>query len=138
MNTTPKQKAFLCRRFTPVIEAELEKRFDLDIHREDTVLTPFDIANRGNGAEVLFVTATEMVNADVIRLLRPGLKTIATLSVGYEHIDMAAARSLAPDPRHRGPGQGRCTCQPSVISFELARCHASVVRDDGFQVWHRR
>ena len=110
MNTTPMQKAFLCRRFTPAIEAKLEKRFDLDINREDTVLTPSDIANRANGAEVLFVTATEVVNADVIRSLRPGLKTIATLSVGYEPIDMAAARSLAPDPRHRGPGQGRCSC----------------------------
>lgn len=100
MNTTPMQKAFLCRRFTPVIEAELQKRFDLYINREDTVLTPSDIANRANGAEVLFVTATEGVNADVIRKLQPALKTIATLSVGYDHIDMAAARSFGMNVLH--------------------------------------
>lgn len=94
MSTNPIQKAFLCRRFTPPIEAELRKRFDLEINLEDTVLMPSDIVNRANGAEVLFVTATEVVNSDVLRRLQSSLKTIATLSVGYDHIDMAAARAL--------------------------------------------
>lgn len=100
MSTNPIQKAFLCRRFTPPIEAELRKRFDLEINLEDTVLMPSDIVNRANGAEVLFVTATEVVNADVLRRLQPSLKTIATLSVGYDHIDMAAARSLGIQVLH--------------------------------------
>lgn len=94
MSTHPLQKAFLCRRFTPAIEAELSQRFDLEINVEDTVLTPSGIASRAHGAEVLFVTATEAITAEVLRKLQPGLKTIATLSVGYDHIDMAAARSL--------------------------------------------
>lgn len=88
------QKAFLCRRFTPPIETELRRRFDLEINEDDTVLNASEIARRAEGAEVLFVTATETVNADVIRKLQPRLKTIATLSVGFDHIDMAAARSF--------------------------------------------
>lgn len=100
MSTNPIQKAFLCRRFTPPIEAELRKRFDLEINLEDTVLMPSDIVNRANGAEVLFVTATEVVNSDVLRMLQSSLKTIATLSVGYDHIDMAAARSLGIQVLH--------------------------------------
>ena len=86
-------KAFLCRRFTRNIETELRKRFDLEINEDDSVLTAAEIASKAEGAEVLFVTATESVNADVIRKLQPQLKTIATLSVGFDHIDMAAARS---------------------------------------------
>jgi lactate dehydrogenase-like 2-hydroxyacid dehydrogenase len=93
MSMHPRQKAFLCRRLTAAIETALEKRFDLEVNLEDTVLTPAAIARRAGGAEVLFVTATETVNTDVIRALRPGLKTIATLSVGYDHIDMQAARA---------------------------------------------
>ena len=93
MSTNPIQKAFLCRRFTPAIETELKARFALEINREDSVLTPSDIGDRAHGVQVLFVTATEEVTADVIRKLQPGLKIIATLSVGYDHIDMAAARS---------------------------------------------
>jgi lactate dehydrogenase-like 2-hydroxyacid dehydrogenase len=90
----PLQRAFLCRRFTPTIEAELHRRFDLEVNQDDTVLAPSEIARRAEGAQVLFVSATEMVNADVIRKLQPHLKTIATLSVGFDHIDMAAARSF--------------------------------------------
>ncbi|MEN3367398.1 MAG: hypothetical protein V7606_4672 [Burkholderiales bacterium] len=86
-------KAFLCRRFTRNIEAELRSRFDLEVNDDDSVLTSAAIASKAEGAEVLFVTATEAVNADVIRKLRPHLKTVATLSVGFDHIDMAAARA---------------------------------------------
>jgi glyoxylate reductase len=89
----PLQRAFLCRRFTTTIETELRRRFDLQVNRDDTILPPAEIARSADGAEVLFVTATESVNADVIRKLQPRLKTIATLSVGFDHIDMAAARS---------------------------------------------
>ena len=100
MSTNPIQRAFMCRRFTSPVEAELRKRFDLEINLEDTVLMPSDIVNRANGAEVLFVTATEVVNSDVLRRLQSSLKTIATLSVGYDHIDMAAARSLGIQVLH--------------------------------------
>jgi lactate dehydrogenase-like 2-hydroxyacid dehydrogenase len=93
-NSYPLQKAFLCRRFTPSIEAELAKRFNLEVNRDDAVLTAAETASKAEGATVLFVTATETINADVIRRLQPALKTIATLSVGYDHIDMAAARSF--------------------------------------------
>jgi len=94
MSANSLQKAFLCRRFTSAIEKELRKRFELEVNQEDTVLTPSDIQNRALGAEVLFVTATELVTAEVMRKLQPDLKIIATLSVGYDHIDMAAARTF--------------------------------------------
>lgn len=86
-------KAFLCRRFTPAIEAELHQRFDLAANPEDSVLRPAQIIDMAAQAEVLFVTATETVNADVIRALQPQLRIIATLSVGFDHIDLEAARS---------------------------------------------
>lgn len=89
----PLPPAFLCRRFTPAIEAELHRRFRLSVNAGDSVLPPAGIADRAQGAEVLFVTATEAVSADVIRSLQPHLKIIATLSVGFDHIDMAAARA---------------------------------------------
>lgn len=83
----------MCRRFTPAIEAELHERFELKLNFADSVLKPVEIAERAKGAEVLFVTATEVVNAEVIRALQPELKIIATLSVGFDHIDLDAARA---------------------------------------------
>jgi lactate dehydrogenase-like 2-hydroxyacid dehydrogenase len=100
MRANPIQKAFLCRRFTPAIEAELRARFALEVNPDDAVLAPSVIAGRARGAEVLFVTATEDITAEVMRQLQPALKVIATLSVGYDHIDMAAARSLGVKVLH--------------------------------------
>jgi lactate dehydrogenase-like 2-hydroxyacid dehydrogenase len=94
------QKAFLCRRFTPAIETELGRRFDLQVNEGDGVLAPAEIARRAAGAEVLLVTATEAVTAEVMRALQPGLKAIATLSVGHDHIDMAAAQALGIQVLH--------------------------------------
>lgn len=100
MNQHARRKAFLCRRFTPNVEAELRKRFDLTVNEDDSVLKPAEIAGRARGTDILFVSATETVNADVIRALQPALKVIATLSVGYDHIDLAAARAAGIDVLH--------------------------------------
>jgi glyoxylate reductase len=87
-----KPRAFLCRRFTPAVEAELHRRYDLAVNEDDTILPPQRIAQLAAGAEVLFATATESVNAELIQHLSPALKSIATLSVGYNHIDLDEAR----------------------------------------------
>jgi lactate dehydrogenase-like 2-hydroxyacid dehydrogenase len=94
MTDNPLHRAFLCRRFTPTIETALHARFNLEVNQDDSVLSSSEIARRAAGAQVLFVSATEAVTADVIRTLQPHLKTIATLSVGFDHIDMAVARSF--------------------------------------------
>jgi glyoxylate reductase len=87
------KKAFMCRRFTSTTEAELRDRFNLQVNPHDKVLSPTEIANMAQGANVLFVTATETINAGVIAALQSDLKIIATLSVGFDHIDMSAARA---------------------------------------------
>jgi glyoxylate reductase len=84
--------AFLCRRFTPRAEEALRERFALTVNDDDSILSPSQIAARARGSEVLFVTATESLRADTLAQL-PRLRTIATLSVGHDHIDLAAARA---------------------------------------------
>jgi len=87
--------AFLCRRYTPAIETESGRHLHFAINREDAVLKPFDAANGADGAEVLFVIATEVGNVDVIRRLQASLKTIATLYAGYDQ--EGAAQCLVPE-----------------------------------------
>ncbi|GAB2913057.1 D-glycerate dehydrogenase [Paralcaligenes sp. KSB-10] len=93
MSQIKQSKAFLCRRFTPVIEKQLAQRFNLVFNTDDCIIAPEEIMQRAKGVEVLFVTATEFIDANVVRHLAPELKTIATLSVGHDHIDLAAAKS---------------------------------------------
>ena len=93
MPATDRPRAYLCRRFTPAVEAALRERFMLEVNEDDSILPPAEIARRAQGAEVLFVSATESLRAETLALLLPALRTVATLSVGYDHIDLAAARS---------------------------------------------
>lgn len=100
MTTYTRPQAFLCRRFTAAIEAELQQRFDVFRNEQDSVLTPEQIIERAQGCNVLFVTATESVSAEVIRALAPRLGIIATLSVGFDHIDLEAARAAGVQVLH--------------------------------------
>lgn len=93
MNLPPRPRAFLCRRFTPAVESALQARFALQVNDDDAILPSAEIARRAEGCELLFVSATEAVDAAAIAQLAPTLRVIATLSVGHDHIDLAAARA---------------------------------------------
>ena len=68
---------------------------------------------------------TEQVNEHVLRQLAPTLRYVATLSVGYDHIDMAAARELGigvlhtpdvlSDALRRGRNDADAQCMPPWI-----------------------
>lgn len=100
MTLSPRPRAFLCRRFTPAVESALRERFALQVSDDDSILPSADIARRAEGCELLFVSATEAVDAATIVQLAPTLRVIATLSVGYDHIDMAAARAAGVQVLH--------------------------------------
>ena len=139
MPAPPLKKAFLCRRFTSAIEAELRVRFELGINLDDTVLTSSNIQDRALGAEVLFVTATELVTAEVMRKLQPHLKIIATLSVGYDHIDMEAARSFGIQVLHT-PDVLSDACAEIALLLILNSCRRGyeadrMVRSNAWPGW---
>lgn len=100
MTLSPRPRAFLCRRFTPAVESALRERFALQVNDDDSILPSAEIARRAQGCELLFVSATEAVNAATIAQLASTLRVIATLSVGYDHIDMAAARAAGVQVLH--------------------------------------
>ena len=92
MTSSPLRKAFAARRFTEAYEQAMDARFAVTRNLSDQVLAPAALAKAAEGAEVLFCSLTEKVNAEVIAHLAPTLKVIATLSVGVEHVDLEAAK----------------------------------------------
>ena len=93
MSIVPQKRAYLCRRLTEPVEAALHERFALEVNAGDRILPAAVIAREARGAEVLFVTATERIDATVLAALAPTLAIVATLSVGHDHIDLDAARA---------------------------------------------
>lgn len=120
-------RAFLCRRFTPAVEAALRERFELDLNEDDSILAPSDMVRRAQQAQVLFVTATESVRADAFARL-PQLRAVATLSVGHDHIDLAAARSAGVAVLHT-PDVLSDACADTAMMLLLNACRRALEGD---------
>lgn len=135
----PRPRAFLCRRFTPAVEALLHARFLLAINEDDAILSASAIAGRAAGCDILLVTATEPVDASVFAALAPSLRIVATLSVGHDHIDMAAARAAGVAVLHT-PDVLSDACAEIALMLLLNACRRGfeadrLVRSGGWAGW---
>jgi glyoxylate reductase len=128
MTLPDRPRAFLCRRFTPAVEAALHERFALTVNDDDTILPSAEIARRAAGCSVLFVSATEAIDADTIARLAPALRTIATLSVGHDHIDTAAARAAGVKVLHT-PDVLSDACAEIALMLLLNACRRGLEAD---------
>jgi len=137
--TATKPKAYLCRRFPKAIEAALRERYELQVNTDDSILRPEQIAQSAQGSEILFASATEQINADVLRQLSPTLRYVATLSVGYNHIDMATAQALGIGVLHT-PDVLSDACAEIAMMLMLNACRRGyeadrMVRTDSWPGW---
>ena len=128
MTTTDRPRAFLCRRFTAPVEAALQERFALQVNEDDSLLSSSDIACRAQGCELLFVSATEAVDAGTIRALAPALRIIATLSVGHDHIDLQVAREAGVRVLHT-PDVLSDACAEVALMLLLNACRRGFEAD---------
>jgi lactate dehydrogenase-like 2-hydroxyacid dehydrogenase len=85
------RRAYAARRFTSAYELAMDARYEVTRNMSDEALGPEALVRAALGSEVLFCCLTEKINAEVIGHLAPTLKVIANLSVGLDHIDLAAA-----------------------------------------------
>ncbi len=81
------------RRLPQACEARLAARFDVRLGDDSAAYTPDSLARHAAGATALIVTPSEALSAAAIAALPASVKIISTSSVGFEHIDLAAARA---------------------------------------------
>ena len=81
------------RRLVKAAEDRLAARYQFRHGDDEAVFTPELVAAFAEGASGLICTPTEPIGAATIALLPPSLKIISTVSVGFEHIDLAAAKA---------------------------------------------
>jgi lactate dehydrogenase-like 2-hydroxyacid dehydrogenase len=79
------------RRLPEQIEARIRRDYSPRFNTDDHLYTSDELIEAASGADALLVTPRDILNASVIARLPGSVRVIATLSVGYEHIDLAAA-----------------------------------------------
>jgi len=87
-----KPSAFIARRFTASVEAQINERYAAQVNEGDRILNTAQLIEQAQGCEILFCSVTESLPRDLFEALAGSLKVVATLSVGFDHIDLSAAR----------------------------------------------
>lgn len=89
---SPKPAVLVTRKLPTAVEDRLQRDYDARLNPDDRLYTRDELIERARGAQAILPCHTEHLRADVIERLPPEVRIIANFSVGYDHVDVEAAR----------------------------------------------
>jgi len=81
------------RKLPDAVEDRLRKDYTPILNPNDVLYSSDEIIKRSRGADAIMPCHTERFNADVIARLPESVRVIANFSVGYDHVDIQAAKA---------------------------------------------
>ena len=100
------------RRLPGAVEARAARDFDARLNVADTPRSGADVVRLSAGADAILCCPAEKLDAAAIAALPASVRAIGTFSVGFDHIDLAAAAA-----------RGIAVCNtPAVLSVATAEC----------------
>ncbi|MBK5102937.1 MAG: D-glycerate dehydrogenase [Burkholderiales bacterium] len=88
-----KPVVLVTRKLPDAVEDRLRKDYSPILNPDDVLYSADDIVARAEGADAIMPCHTEKFGAAVIARLPKRVRVIANFSVGYDHVDTAAARA---------------------------------------------
>ncbi len=88
-----KTKLLITRKLPEPVERRAAQSYDADLNLEDRQYSPAQMVKKAAGKDAVLCTVTDDFSAPVIDKLPESVRVLATFSVGYDHIDVAAARA---------------------------------------------
>ena len=88
-----KPKILVTRRYPPAVLERCRRDYEATINDSDENYDPETLLRLSKGMDGLLPTLTNRLDKEAIDQLPESIKIIATYSVGYEHIDLAAAKA---------------------------------------------
>lgn len=94
--TQGKPRLLVTRQVFPEVLAALSAKFELDTNQEDAIWSRETLLEKSRDKDALYVVTSDRVDAELLAAA-PRVRIVATGSVGYNHIDLAAcaARGVA-------------------------------------------
>ena len=86
-----KPKVLVTRKLPDAVEARLAGDFDAKFNADDAAYDAGTLVELSQGCDAVLICSSDKFTADIIERLPSDLRVISTFSVGYEHIDVAAA-----------------------------------------------
>lgn len=88
------KKIFIARKIDDKGIDMLKKydSFDVEINAEDRVLSRDELIEQAKGADAICTLLTDKIDGEVMDAIGPQLKIIANYAVGYDNVDLQAAK----------------------------------------------
>jgi len=77
--------------FVDEVEARIDREFEARRKPKDAFFRPEDLLSAADGADAMFITPVDSLDAAFFKRVSSSVKVIATNSVGYDHVDLSAA-----------------------------------------------
>ncbi len=90
---TEKAVVLVTRKLPEAVEARLKRDYDARLNREDRVYSSEQLIDLAAGATAIIPCHTEKLTAGVIERLPASVRAICSFSVGFDHIDLDAAKA---------------------------------------------
>jgi lactate dehydrogenase-like 2-hydroxyacid dehydrogenase len=88
-----KKRLLVTRRLPDEIHTRATRDYDAVLNAEDRLYSTEELIRLSGEFDAFLICLTDKLPRAAIELLSPRLKVISTFSVGYEHVDAAAARA---------------------------------------------
>jgi lactate dehydrogenase-like 2-hydroxyacid dehydrogenase len=108
-------KILITRRLPEAVEARARRDYEVLQHADDHQMTPDEIVAeaKAQGVDGLLITITDKMRKEAIDALPDRIKAISTFSIGFDHIDLEAAKT-------RGIAVGNAPHGVTVATAEIA------------------
>ena len=93
MNSEP-PRLLATRQFPPEIEARLRREYRATLNDTDRVYSPEELVAAAREHDAVMCCPTERFSREVLEQVAGSIGIVATFSVGFEHIDVPAARDV--------------------------------------------
>ena len=88
-----KPTVFVTRQLPNDVEARLKQDYDARLNTSDKIYSNEEIIKYAEGAVAIIPCHTEKMTAELIQKLPASVKALCCFSVGYDHIDLEAAKA---------------------------------------------
>jgi lactate dehydrogenase-like 2-hydroxyacid dehydrogenase len=93
MTATARPKILITRRWTEEAERYLTERYDVTLNEQDVPMDVAALSQAMKDYDAILPTVTDPINAAVLGTPGARVKLIGNFGVGFNHIDVAAARA---------------------------------------------
>ena len=134
-----KPRLLVTRRLPEAVEARAARNFYAELNPADRAYDRSGLIAAAGRCDALLVCHTDALSANVIERLPDSVRALATFSVGYEHIDVAAAQRRGIIVTNTPDVVTTSTAEITLLLLLGAARRASegerTIRVDGWQGW---